>query len=236
VATRSFEIGDAGLDVETANRAEIGLHWHAGPVKLGASVFHVRYDDFIFLANTDIETEAPVRVWTQSDARFTGAEAEVEWTVSETEAGLFTVRAFGDTVRGRLDGEGTRAVSVSVPHDDHVDTFDTDLSLSGNLPRIAPSRFGGEMRWERGPWRASLGAIRYARQDRVAEFETETPGYTLVDAHLTWHLDTDGGNAWELFLDGTNLLDEEARVHTSFLKGFAPLPGRGVAFGVRAFF
>ncbi|MBW3549518.1 MAG: TonB-dependent receptor, partial [Proteobacteria bacterium] len=106
----------------------------------------------------------------------------------------------------------------------------------GNLPRIAPSRLGGELRWEHGPLRASLGAVRYARQDDVAAFETATPGYTLVDAHLAWHVDTSGGNAWEMFLDGSNLLDEEARVHTSFLKDLAPLPGRGVAFGVRAFF
>src|SRR3546814_1868725 len=93
---------------------------------------------------------------------------------------------------------------------------------------IAPWRVGGELRWERGPLRASLGAVRYAEQDRVAEFEHATPGYTLVDAHLAWHADTARGNAWEIFLDGSNLLDEAARVHTSFLKDVAPLPGRGV--------
>ena len=73
-------------------------------------------------------------------------------------------------------------------------------------------------------------------QDDVAELETATPGYTLVDAHVAWHADTAAGNGWEVFLDGSNLLDEEARVHTSFLKDVAPLPGRGVAFGVRVFF
>lgn len=236
VATQSFELGTPTLDVETANRAEFGLHWHRGPLTFGASLFHVRYDDFIFLAGTDIETEAPVRVWTQSDARFTGAEAELDWTLTEDDHGLFALRLFGDTVRGRLDGRGTRTVDVAVPHDGHVDEFETAIELSGHLPRIAPSRLGAELRWERGPWRASLGAIRYARQDRVARFESETPGYTLVDAHLTWHADTANGGAWELFLDGSNLLDREARVHTSFLKDYAPLPGRGLAFGVRAFF
>ena len=95
---------------------------------------------------------------------------------------------------------------------------------------------GGELRWERGPLRASLGAVRYAEQDRVAQFETETPGYTLVDAHVAWHGDTSGGNAWELFVDGSNLLDKEARAHTSFLKDVAPLPGRNIGAGVRIFF
>ena len=78
--------------------------------------------------------------------------------------------------------------------------------------------------------------MRYARQDDVAEYESETPGYTLVNANLAWHLDTSGGQAWELFVDGSNLLDEEARPHTSFLKDQAPLPGRNFSAGVRLFF
>ena len=70
----------------------------------------------------------------------------------------------------------------------------------------------------------------------VAVFETTTPGYTLVDAHLAWHFDTTHANAWEVFVDGTNLLDSKARAHTSFLKDVAPVPGRGFNFGVRTFF
>ena len=236
VATGSFELGDPTLDVETANRAEVGLHWHRGPLKLSASAYAVRFDNFIYLADTDIDEEAPVRVWAQADARFHGAEAELDWTFFDNGEDRFGLRLFGDTVRARLAGSGARTTDVAVPHGDHTHDYTTDIALGGNLPRIAPSRIGGEMRWERGPWRASLGAIRYARQDRVARLEEETPGYTLVDAHLTWHLDTRNETAWELFLDGTNLLDEDARVHTSFLKDYAPLPGRGIAFGVRAFF
>jgi len=117
-----------------------------------------------------------------------------------------------------------------------TEAFTATLPLDGNLPRMVPSRVGGELRWELGQWRASLGAVRYARQDDVATFETATPGYTLADAHVAWHMDTAGGNAVEVFLDGSNLLDEEARPHSSFLKDLVPLPGRGFVFGVRTFF
>ena len=79
------------------------------------------------------------------------------------------------------------------------------------------------MRWEGGAWRAGIGAIRHARQDRVAAHETESPGYTLVTANLAWHRDTADGSAIEVFVDGTNLLDEQARPHTSFLKDLAPV-------------
>ena len=108
--------------------------------------------------------------------------------------------------------------------------------MEDRIRTIAPARVGGELRWENAAWRASVGAVRYAEQDDVAEYETVTPGYTLVDAHLAWHLDTPGGNAVEVFVDGSNLLDEEARPHTSFLKDLAPRPGRGIEFGIRGFF
>jgi iron complex outermembrane receptor protein len=237
VATSSIELGSPRMDEETANRAELGLHWHGGPFKASASIYHVKYDDFIYLADTGVvEDGNPVRLWTQDDARFNGAEAEVNWNFADNDSGAWNLRVFGDMVRAELTGSGSRQVGIEVPHGDHTHDYTVDLARGGNLPRIAPHRVGGEVRWELGSWRASLGATRYAKQDEVAEFETQTPGYTLVDAHLAWHRDGASGNAWEVFLDGSNLLDEEARVHTSFLKDVAPLPGRGVAFGVRAFF
>lgn len=237
VATSSVELGTPDLDVETANRAEIGLHWHGGPFNASASIYHVRYDDFVYLADTGVvHDDNPVRLWTQDDARFNGAEAEFGWDFADNASGAWKLRVFGDIVRAELTGNGTREVGFTVPTEDSDVDQTVALPLGGNLPRIAPARLGGEVRWELGHWRASLGAVRYMRQDDVAEFESETPGYTLVDAHVAWHGDTAAGNGWEVFLDGSNLLDEEARAHTSFLKDVAPLPGRGVAFGMRMFF
>ncbi|KGM56952.1 membrane protein [Lysobacter arseniciresistens ZS79] len=237
VATGSIELGDPDMDVETANRAEVGVHWHNGPLRIGASVFQVRFDDFVYLADTGIvEDGLPVRAWTQHDARFNGAEAELDWTFVDNASGAWTMRVFGDVVHAELDGSGRRDVAIAVPHGDHDHHHTASLANDGHLPRIAPARAGAELRWETGSWRASLGAVRYMEQDDVAEHETATPGYTLVDAHLAWHADTRSGNAWEVFVDGSNLLDEEARPHTSFLKDLAPLPGRGIEFGVRAFF
>ncbi|GHA68341.1 TonB-dependent receptor [Cognatilysobacter bugurensis] len=238
VATGSIEVGLPTLDVETANRAELGLHWHAGPVTVQASLFHARFDDFVYLADTGVDVdELPVRAWTQADARFTGAEAEIDWLFLETEAGLWSLRMFGDVVRGRLADDGVRVRTIDVPLEDGSrELVDATFALGGPLPRIVPARAGAELRWESGAWRASLGAVRTLEQDDVAANETATPGYTLVDAHLAWHRDTIAGNAWEIFLDGRNLLDEDARVHTSPLKDLAPLPGRGVSFGVRVYF
>ena len=237
VATQSFEFGNPDLDPETANRAEIGLHWHHGPLRLGASLFQVRYDDFIYLADTGLEDDGlALRAWHQGDARFHGGEVEAEWDFAEGDHGAWSLRTFADVVRGRLDGGASRLFNASIPHGDHVHEYTAELVPEGNLPRIAPRRLGGELRWQGAQWRASLGAVRYAGQDDVARFETTSTGYALVHASVAWHLDGADGNAMELFVDGRNLLDEEARVHTSVLKDLAPLAGRGVTAGVRVFF
>ena len=211
LATGGFELGDPGLGTETANQLELGAHLHVGVLEAELAVFDNRYDAFIHLVGTGaVEDGLPVRQWTQGDARFRGLEAEATLALADDASGQWALRLFGDRVRATLDA-------------------------GGNLPRIAPARFGGELAWERDAWSASVGALRHSRQDHVAPGETPTDGYTLVDAHLAWHFDM-GGLGWELFLDGSNLTDREARVHTSFLKDVAPLPGRAIAFGVRMFY
>jgi iron complex outermembrane recepter protein len=211
IATQAYELGDASLDRETANQIEFGLHLHIGPLHAKASVYHNRFDDFIYLADTgEEEDELPLRLWTQGDARFNGFEAEASLGVMENRLGNLDLRFFGDSVRGRLDGGGW-------------------------LPRIAPNRFGAEALWTRDGWRAGLGVVRHGAQGRVAEYEEPTDGYSLVHANLSYHFDV-GATGWELFLDGRNLTNREARVHTSPLKNQTLLPGRSLGFGVRAFF
>lgn len=239
VATGSHELGDPGLGIETANRAELGMHLHHGPFELQLSGWHARYADFIYLANADLAVDgAPLRLWRQGDARLAGFEAKLDWDIVDNASGLWSLGLFADTVRGRLAAAAgtTVTVAVEVPHGDHSHVEQAQVATGGNLPRIAPSRAGVRLRWERDGWRGSVGAVRHARQDKVAALEHATPGYTLVDAHLAWHLDTAGGREWEVFLDAGNLGNREARPHTSFLKDVVPLQGRNLAFGVRMFF
>jgi iron complex outermembrane receptor protein len=74
------------------------------------------------------------------------------------------------------------------------------------------------------------------RQSRVAEFETVTPGYTLVNVDASYRIWKTKSGAVNFFLQGKNLLNEEMRVHTSFLKDFAPLAGRALVAGLRGNF
>lgn len=236
IATRSHELGDPGLAVEQARRAELGVHVHHGDSEFKFALYQTNFTDFTYLADTGIVEDAlPVRVWAQADTTFRGAEAEALFTVTDNTSGRWDLRLFGDYVVASFDGDATQTTHVAIGHGDHVHNDTAILAQRGPLPRIAPARIGTDLNWSRDGWRASVGAVRYSGQDRVAAHETPSAAYTLVDAHLAYHWDTARGG-WEVFLDGSNLGNQEARPHTSLLKDLAPLPGRGVAFGVRAFF
>ncbi|MGY6518771.1 MAG: TonB-dependent receptor [Lysobacteraceae bacterium] len=236
VATRSFEIGDRDLDKETANRLEVGLHWHTARFDLKTAVYRTHFDDYIYLANTGVvDGGGEVRLWTQADTRFTGAEAEARLMLAEGAMGRWDLRVFGDTVRASFRGDQSREVSFRVPHGNHFHNHTVELDLVGDLPRIPADRVGLGLDWGLGGWRAGAGAVHYFEQDRIAQFEEKTHGYTLVNANIAYHWDM-ANAGWEVFLDGRNLTNEEARPHTSFLRDLAPLPGRSLAFGLRMHF
>ena len=58
----------------------------------------------------------------------------------------------------------------------------------------------------------------------------------LTRAKMAAYHHDHGNTAWELFLDGSNLTGETARVHTSFLKDSVVLPDRNFSTGIRLFF
>jgi len=236
IATRSLEIGDANLKTERGQRVELGIHTHSDRVDFSASIYQTKFKDFIYLADTGVVESLPVRLWTQQDATFKGAEAEALFHLFEGNAGDWDLRVFGDYVKAELDGSGSRSVDIAVPHGDHNHNYTVDLANTGYLPRIAPGRVGADLRWSRDGWRASVGAVRYSSQKDVAQNEAPSNGYTLVDAHFAYRWDRTDSNSYEVFLDGNNLTNREVRPHTSLLRDYSPLPGRGVAFGIRAYF
>jgi len=236
IATRSLEIGDANLKTERGQRVELGIHTHSDRVDFSASIYQTKFKDFIYLADTGVVESLPVRLWTQQDATFKGAEAEALFHLFEGNTGDWDLRVFGDYVKAELDGSGNRSVDIAVPHGDHNHNYTVDLANTGYLPRIAPGRVGADLRWAKDGWRASVGAVRYSSQKDVAQNEEPSNGYTLVDAHFAYRWDRTDSNSYEVFLDGSNLTNREVRPHTSLLRDYSPLPGRGVAFGIRAYF
>ena len=113
------------------------------------------------------------------------------------------------------------------------DMVNAEFDSGGYVPRIPASKIGAELRWFGGEWSMHLHVTRVSEQEDVAELELPTGGYTLLSFFADYHWDVGEDSSLEVFLRGENLLDEEVRNHVSFLKNYAPEPGRGVVAGVR---
>lgn len=227
LATETFEVGSLALDVETANNIDISLHWHGERLFGHLSLFTTQYDDYIFQAFVDSNNDGEADVVTedgtlpgpgeegelvlvnydQADADFAGGEAELGVVLLPSgPLGELALRVFGDTVSGELDG-------------------------GSNLPRITPTRIGVGLDWARGNFNAGLKLTEVDDADELAPLETPTAGYSLLSADLDWAVNTAG--TLKLGVRGRNLLDEEVRLHTSFIKDIAPQAGRSLILDAR---
>jgi iron complex outermembrane receptor protein len=210
LAVRRYEIGDPDLDTERGLTADLALRLSEDAGWRGTiGVFIADYDRYIVAQSTgEIEDELPVIEFESRDARFTGAEFEIGHdALTATGMGTLGLRLFGDLVRAE-DGAGTP------------------------LPQIPPLRLGAEASLTGTRLRLGLEAIWHDSQDRIADGERRTAGYTMLNLEASWRQPV-GAAGLSVFLRGSNLLDEEARRHVSPLKDYAPLAGRAISGGLR---
>ena len=245
IGTRTYEIGalfdlseegefvlsQTAIDLETANNIDLTFRKTQGDVGFVFNAFYNQVDNYYFQEETGLFAESghdhahdeeghdeeehsedehsdelPVYLFGSADAVLHGFELQVAWQTTDN----LKLDFFADYVKARLkDG--------------------------GALPRTSPMRVGSHVAYTLDNIRADLDITHFAKQDDISTFETETDGYTLVDASITYDIPL-GDIDLSVYLSGENLTDEEARVHTSFLKDIAPRPGRNFAFGVRGYF
>lgn len=209
IASQTFEVGDPSLDIETNMHFETGYRVHGERLSGSIVVYVDRFDDYIYQQNTgEEEDELPVRVWSQQDAEFLGGEIELRYDLGHMRSGHWQVFGFADIVRAELDN-------------------------GQDVPLMPPLRVGLGLDWDRDRWGASLLWIHADGQTRVADYETPTPGYDRIDAEASWLLPVSASRQWEVFLKGQNLLDEDIRNSTSYLKDQAPQIGRNFVLGLR---
>ena len=107
-----------------------------------------------------------------------------------------------------------------------------EFADGSNVPRIPPQRYGIGIHYRGDQLRGGVWMRFVDDQDRTAENETPTDSYTMVNADVSYRFFFDN-YFLDLILRGTNLTDEEARMHTSFVKDDVPLPGRNLSLIAR---
>jgi len=219
------ELAESSPDVETSFNLDLTWRKFDGDFGFVVSAFYNRIDDYYYQQDSGLfyndghdhaeeighdeepqEEGLPILVYQQDDVTMYGIEAQFVYQLSEK----WKTSLIGDVIHAKLDD-------------------------GGYLPRIPPMRLGAIINYQEDNFDSELSISHYFEQDNVADLETETDAYTMLDAHLNYYL-SGFGDDLVLYVKGQNLTDEHARVHSSFLKEVAPLPGRNFSVGIRGSF
>ncbi len=217
IARQIVELGDTDLGVERSTGFDLTLVKNTGIVTGGLTLFTQNYQDYINLSTDGEEQDGlPLYQYRAIDALLWGVETEAKLHLHD----LLDLWSHDLDLTFQLDFVRGK-----------------NKSESSELPRIPPLRtiLGFEYQFK-NYFDARIENVLVAEQDQVARFERATDNYSLLNAHIRYRLPSTEHCALSLFLRGTNLTDEEARVHSSFLKDLAPLRGRNVLFGIRGEF
>ncbi len=214
--TQAYELGNPNFRAEKSWGLEATLHAHRGAFSLDASAYYNWFDDYIYEAQVAAATcvaasggdvDLPCFQYNQAKARYWGFEAD---------ASLRLGQVGGHTIVADVIGDYVRATVVD----------------QGPVPRIPPLRLLGGLEAQGDRTTARVEVEHAFEQDRIAQFETPTDGYTLVNASLAFK-PWGGNDRRSILLAANNIFDVEARRHSSVLKDFAPLAGRDIRVTLR---
>ena len=228
---QAFVLNKDPVDLEVSNNIDLTWRKYSGDVALILNAFYNQVDNYYYQQNTglfaedghnhaeethdeaahadeahDHSGELPVYLFRAADVNLHGFEAQLIWQFAPQWRWTQQV----DYVRARLDA-------------------------GGDLPRTPPLRLQSALSWQSAAFSAELRYSHYSKQDKVETLESATGSYNLLDANVSYYFDL-GEQQLAVYLKGQNLTDEDARVHTSFLKDKAPLPGRSLGLGIRGEF
>jgi iron complex outermembrane receptor protein len=211
VATETFEVGDPDLGLERSVGADLSYRVDGRLVSASVTGYWHRYLNYIALLPTgvvDVDSGLDVFEYVGHRAELYGLEGKVVLHAWRSHDRGVDVEATGDWVHAQ------------------------DLDADDPLPRTPPLRLGAGLVYRDPSWMARVDVQHAFEQDRAAELELDTDAYTLLGGGLSYTWAWGCGRRLTASITGTNLLDEEVRLHTSFTKDLAPERGRSVRFAL----
>ena len=222
LATRRFEVGNVNLNPEKSNNLDISLNYSDGGIFAKYTVYVNNVNDYIYLMDESEEDHEEheeehdhggltLAEYLQNDAKFTGYEFELGNSY-QLENGTLTATVGLDAVEGKFK--------------------DSQMFV----PRMMPKRRFMSLDYVSGDYSAGVSYKEVQPQNNLAEGETGTDGYRMLDLDASKSYDLGDGVTFRSSIFIKNLLDETARNHTSFVKNEVPLAGRNVGFKFRITF
>lgn len=215
------ENGDDRLDKEVAKTWEIGGGLNLKNVRLAASWYHTKYDNYIYLAHTGISRAGgfSVKEWRSDNTEINGIEAEAAYKFDLTKFGKWEFGSYFDLVR-----------NISV-----ADSSIRKWSDGDYMPNMPTSRFGFNLAGTINRFSLNVSLDQYMKQKYLGKNinpELPMPAYSLLNARVSYESTLSNFNI-EYYVTGNNLLNKEARPQNSPLKFLAPLPGINISVGVK---
>jgi iron complex outermembrane receptor protein len=137
-----------------------------------------------------------------------GYESKLIFPLMENHYGLLDLTLFSDFTRGQIVN-------------------------GGDVSRMPPFRFGFQIDHNQGDWNSNLRLTHGEAQDRPGAFDTATDAYVQLNLSTQYHIKQIKDVDVIVFAKGNNLLDDNIRNSTSYLRNFAPESGRGAEIGIR---
>lgn len=218
--TFRYEIGNNNLKQETSLQFDLGLEYTAEKVTFGLNAYNNRIYNYIYPGNFNNETTPftdeggltttlPVYRFVQTDAELIGGEASVDFHF------------------------------IKAIHFENTFSYVKGTNVDNNLalPFIPAASLNNELRFE--PNIKSLhnsffkiGLTNVFKQNRFDSFETQTNGYTLIDASIGAAFKVKNSKV-SVWITGQNLGD---KLYYNHLSRYKPVgiynQGRNVSFGI----
>jgi len=215
-ATESYILGNRDLDNERSINLDADiLYQHSDAFSSKVSLYYYDFANYIYQSPKVDSSGTPMidpfhlsPIWEMRGvgASIWGVGIEESYTV-QIDAHQLNFAAQFNALQGKLD-EG------------------------GYIPRMSPYNATLSLNHKVGNW-DNLVSYKWVDESRnEAANETHTQGYGLLNLSTNYRHKLDKGTI-DFWVKGTNLTDDVAKNHISFLKDSAPLQGRNVSFGVR---
>ncbi|HSN48889.1 MAG TPA: TonB-dependent receptor, partial [Flavobacterium sp.] len=195
--TNRYEVGNLDLKTEQNLQTDLNLEYKSSHVEFFANGFYNHINNYIYTSPTGaIIDDNAVFDYIQNDAKLFGGEIGLHFHPHPLD--WLHYEASFETVTGKKQDGNYLPL---IPANNWTNTIRTEFKIKNWL--------------EDG--HASLNVSTTFNQNNVSGFETKSNGYTLVNLGIGGKIKW-GKTAFELNLNGNNLLDKSYIAHLSRLK------------------
>lgn len=218
LATGRFEVGNPNLDTEISKNADITFDYQMNNMYASLAYYQNNVSNYIYLRDEEHDEDHHDNEGEEEHEGLIHAEFVQE--DATLEGYEFEIGSRYELANGTLDLSFGR------------DVVEGKLEAGGYIPRMAPARNFYSASYNSNGYSYSVILKDVADHEDVAEDETMTEGYKMLNLRVGKEYEILGANL-KVSAFANNVLDQVARNSTSFAKDAVPLPGRNVGLKIR---